>query len=103
MGNGRDVMYVCMCVRKSSTVSILPVDRITTDWRSGLSNAYCAKGREFDPRTVATFVCMNMSVCIGSECFLCVLWYVFTKKKGYKYVYLSSIHNTSLMCLLWTR
>jgi hypothetical protein len=31
--------------------------------------AYYAKGRGFDCRTVQTFVCMNMSVCIGSGCF----------------------------------
>jgi hypothetical protein len=37
-----------------------------------------ARGRRFDPRTVRTFVCMNMSVCIGSGRFL-----VFTKKKVY--------------------
>jgi hypothetical protein len=27
--------------------------------------AYYASGRGFDSRTVQTFVCMNMSVCIG--------------------------------------
>jgi hypothetical protein len=31
--------------------------------------AYYARGRGFDSRTVQTFVCMNMSVCIGSGCF----------------------------------
>jgi hypothetical protein len=31
--------------------------------------AYCTRGRGFDSRTVQTFVCMNMSVCIGSGCF----------------------------------
>jgi hypothetical protein len=31
--------------------------------------AYYASGRGFDSRTVQTFVCMNMSVCIGSGCF----------------------------------
>jgi hypothetical protein len=30
---------------------------------------YYAKGRGFDSRPVQTFVCMNMSVCIGSGCF----------------------------------
>jgi hypothetical protein len=29
-------------------------------------HAYCARGRGFDPRTVQTFVRMNMSVCIVS-------------------------------------
>jgi hypothetical protein len=28
-----------------------------------------ARSRGFDSRTVQTFVCMNMSVCIGSGCF----------------------------------
>jgi class 3 adenylate cyclase len=32
--------------------------------------AYCARGRGFDSRTVQIFVCMNMSVCIGSGRFL---------------------------------
>jgi hypothetical protein len=31
--------------------------------------AYYASGREFDSRTVQTFVYINMSVCIGSGCF----------------------------------
>jgi hypothetical protein len=31
--------------------------------------AYYARGRGFDSRTVQTFVCMNMSVCIGTGCF----------------------------------
>jgi hypothetical protein len=30
---------------------------------------YYARGRGFDSRTVQTFVCMNMSVCIWSGCF----------------------------------
>jgi hypothetical protein len=30
--------------------------------------AYYARGRGCDFRTVQTFVCMNMSVCIGSGC-----------------------------------
>jgi hypothetical protein len=30
---------------------------------------YYARGRGFDSLTVQTFVSMNMSVCIGSECF----------------------------------
>jgi hypothetical protein len=42
--------------------------------------AYNAKSRGFDSRTVQTFVCMNMSVCIESRCFY--VWYVFTKKKN---------------------
>jgi hypothetical protein len=32
--------------------------------------AYNGRGSGFDPRTAQTFVCMNMSVCIGSGCFL---------------------------------
>jgi hypothetical protein len=31
--------------------------------------AYYARGRGFDSRTVQKFVCMNMSICIGSGCF----------------------------------
>jgi hypothetical protein len=31
--------------------------------------AYNARGRGFDSPIVQTFVCMNMSVCIGSGCF----------------------------------
>jgi hypothetical protein len=31
--------------------------------------AYYARGCGFDSRTVQTFVCMNMSVCVGSGCF----------------------------------
>jgi hypothetical protein len=42
--------------------------------------AYYARGCGFDSRTMQTFVCMNMSVCIGSGCF-----YVSTKN-GYKYI-----------------
>jgi hypothetical protein len=30
---------------------------------------YYARGRGFDSRAVQTFVCINMSVCIGSGCF----------------------------------
>jgi hypothetical protein len=30
---------------------------------------HCARGRGFDSRTVQTFACMNMFVCIGSGCF----------------------------------
>jgi hypothetical protein len=71
---------------------------MTTDWRCGLNNAYCAKGRGFDPRTVQTFVCMDMSVCIGSGCFLCITCMYLQKKKYISmYIYpLSRIHNTSL-------
>jgi hypothetical protein len=29
--------------------------------------AYYARGREFDSHTMQTFVCMNMSVCIGLD------------------------------------
>jgi hypothetical protein len=36
-----------------------------------------ARGRGFDFRTVQTFVCMNMSVCIRSGYFLCILTYIY--------------------------
>jgi hypothetical protein len=56
-------------------------------------NSMYATGRELHPRTAQTFVCMNMSVCVGSGCFLCIIL-VFTKKV-YKYLlimrYLASI------------
>jgi hypothetical protein len=49
--------------------------------------AFYVRGRGFDSRTVQTFVCMNMSVCIGSGRFLCIVFlckvYVFIKKKLY--------------------
>jgi hypothetical protein len=32
--------------------------------------AYYARGRGFNSRTVQTFVCMNMSVCIGLGIFM---------------------------------
>jgi phage shock protein PspC (stress-responsive transcriptional regulator) len=44
----------------------------------------------FDPRTVQTFVCMNMSDCIGSGCYLCIIL-MYLQKKVHKYVYLSVI------------
>jgi hypothetical protein len=64
--------------------------------------AYYARGRGLDSRTMQTFVCMNMSVCIGSGCFF-MYKYVFTKKMDLS-IYLSlisslisyRIHNTSL-------
>jgi hypothetical protein len=55
--------------------------------------AYYARGRGFDSRTVQTYVCMNMSVCIGSGC-LHYNMYGFTKTNVYKYIlihYLESI------------
>jgi hypothetical protein len=54
--------------------------------------AFYARGRGYDSRTVQTFMCMNMSVCIGSGCFnvyVCIY-----KKNVYKYLlirYLESI------------
>jgi hypothetical protein len=48
--------------------------------------AHYARGREFDSRTVQTFVCMNMSVCIGSGCFY--VYYECISKKKYISVYL---------------
>jgi hypothetical protein len=51
---------------------------VSSETRSSLSDgrcgvvvgilAYYARGRGFHSRTVQTFVCMNMSVCIGSGC-----------------------------------
>jgi hypothetical protein len=64
--------------------------------------AYCARGdlltRGFDSRTVQTFVCLNMSVCIGSGRFLCIVCMYLQKQKYISmYIYpLSRIHNTSL-------
>jgi hypothetical protein len=50
--------------------------------------AYCARGRKFDSRTVQTFVCMHISVCIESGRFLCLyietyILYVCIYKKKY--------------------
>jgi hypothetical protein len=45
---------------------------IVIDGRFGVvvgNLTYYVRGRGFDSRTVQTFVCMNMSVCIGSGCF----------------------------------
>jgi hypothetical protein len=42
--------------------------------------AYSARGCGFDPRTVQTFVCMNMSVCIGSGCFYVLYVWIYEKK-----------------------
>jgi hypothetical protein len=54
--------------------------------------AYYARGRGFDPRTVQTFVCMNMSVVLGLGVLLCIMC-IYLQKKVYKYVlvYLSVI------------
>jgi hypothetical protein len=38
-------------------------------WRRGGNTRLLRKRCEFDSRTVQTFVCINMSVCIGSGCF----------------------------------
>jgi hypothetical protein len=38
--------------------------------------AYYARGRGFDSRTVQTFLCMNVPVCIGSG-FLCIYLYIY--------------------------
>jgi hypothetical protein len=48
---------------------------------------YCTRSRRFNPRTVQTFVSMNMSICIGSGCFQLKIMYVFTKKK---YLFIST-------------
>jgi hypothetical protein len=55
--------------------------------------AYYARGREFDSRTVQTFVCMNCLFGLGLSISMYNM-YVFTKKKVYKYTlirYLESI------------
>jgi hypothetical protein len=58
--------------------------------------AYYARGRGFDSRTVQTFVCMDMSVCIVSGCFY-VYYVCIYKKKLYKYILIRYIHNTNLI------
>jgi hypothetical protein len=58
-----------------------------TDGRCGVAVGilvYCARGRGFDSRTVETFVCMNMSVIIGSGCV-----YVYRYVPIYKIMYIS--------------
>jgi hypothetical protein len=45
---------------------------------------YYPRGRRFNPRSVQTFVYMNMSVCVGCVCFL----YMVYKKKVFKYVFI---------------
>jgi hypothetical protein len=42
--------------------------------------AYYARGRGFDFRTVQTFVCINMSVCIGFGCFYAQYVCIYKKK-----------------------
>jgi hypothetical protein len=56
--------------------------------------AYYARGREFDSRIVLTFVCINMSVCIGSGSKYNM--YVFTKKyiiSKYVFILQVSMYN----------
>jgi hypothetical protein len=60
---------------------------LTTDWRNGPNGA---SDRGFDSRTVQTFVCMNMSIYIGSRRFLCIVC-MYLQKNNFKYVYLSVI------------
>jgi hypothetical protein len=56
--------------------------------------AFYTRGREFDSRTVQTFVCMNMSVCTGSGCFYVRYnMYVFTKKYIFKYVFIRYLES----------
>jgi hypothetical protein len=45
--------------------------------------AYYARDRGFDFRTVQTFVCMNMSVCMGLDVSMHNM-FVFGKKNVYK-------------------
>jgi hypothetical protein len=54
-------------------------------------NTYCVRGRAFDPRTVQTFVCMNMSVCTGAGCFLCLLCLMCMYLQKKLSIYLSGI------------
>jgi hypothetical protein len=64
--------------------------------------AYYARGRGFDSRTVQIFVCINMSVCIGSGRFLCIVCMYLQKKYISMYIYpLSRTHNTSLVSLAY--
>jgi hypothetical protein len=65
--------------------------------RSGPS-AYCTRDCGSDPRT-KTFMCMNMYVCIGSGCFLCIIIY---KQKSVDYS-LPRIQHKPYQCLLLTR
>jgi hypothetical protein len=51
--------------------------------------AYYARGRGFDFRTVHIFVCLNISVCVGSGC--SYGQYVCVYKKKYISMYLSVI------------
>jgi hypothetical protein len=59
--------------------------------------AYYARGREFDSRTVLTFVCMNMSLCSGLGVSM-YNKYVFTKKM-YISMYLSVILESMTQAL----
>jgi hypothetical protein len=55
--------------------------------------AYYVRGRGFDSRTMLIFVCMNISLCIGSGCFyVCFYKKIHTKVCIYP---LSKIHNTN--------
>jgi hypothetical protein len=72
--------YVYVGIPKLNKVFWFLILCLTTDWRCGLNNPYCAKGHGFDPCTVQTFVCMYMSVCIGSGCFLCIICMYLQKK-----------------------
>jgi hypothetical protein len=51
---------------------------------------YCARGGAFDPRTVQTFACMKIYICIRSGCFLYIIC-MYIQRKLYEYVLLSLI------------
>jgi hypothetical protein len=68
-------MYIRCITKLSPSVKVAPVRRrsrsLVIDGRCGVVVgilAYYARGCGFDSRTVQIFVCMNMSVCIGSGC-----------------------------------
>jgi hypothetical protein len=78
-------------------VSILPY---SSDGRSGVVVgilAYYARGHRFDFRTVQTFVCTNMSVCIGSGCLCKTCIY---KKKYVFILYIESITQAYMRNLM---
>jgi hypothetical protein len=72
-GNANSMVYRCSVVRYKEIYvlcnqNLKLLHYFKFDGRFGVMVgilAYYARGREFDSRTVQTFVCMNMSVCIG--------------------------------------
>jgi hypothetical protein len=93
--------YVCMYKTKLIMVQqFSELLIILIDGRFGVVVgilAYYARGRGFDCCTVQTFVCMNMSVYIGSGCFY-VQYVCIYKKNVLKFIlmrYLESITQAS--------